>query len=86
MRGVQTKTDADISDEEAGRMRRVLAENSKSRKAAEASSLRAQSAEDRRRVKKTGTRTDGAPADLDPTTFGNHAPRASLPPAQSSHD
>jgi hypothetical protein len=55
---VQARTDDDIGDEEAGRMRAQLAEESRSRKAAEAARIKKANEENRKRLAGVTARTD----------------------------
>jgi len=55
---VQARTDDDIGDEEAGRMRAQLAEESRSRKAAEAARIKKANEENRKRLAGITARTD----------------------------
>lgn len=58
MKNVEQRTDDDIDDEEAGRMRKVLAEQSRQRRLAEQKAAAAHAAALKRRNKDTAQRTD----------------------------
>ena len=55
---VQARTDDDIGDEEAGRMRSQLAEESRARKAAEAARIKKANEENRKRLAGITAKTD----------------------------